>query len=271
MTNRQLPLVSVLFITWKRFNLLKPTVESFLHNTDYPNLELVIADDGSPPEVQAQIRTLPANRFALPAAHRGLGANNNNGLRLCTGKYVLMIQDDWQCCGPSDYLSNAVAVLEANPNVGLINFAGRLHPPDYSQRLEGSSEPCYITPRPIQGGHIEDFLYCDQPHIQTREALDYIGPYKEDHDMEECELDYNYRWRDQTRFATALFPAYHLRVFNNEGEAQSFRTTRFRYRVQGALQPFKPALEKVSPRIFQRAKSIVQWTIRRIERMRLVR
>jgi glycosyltransferase involved in cell wall biosynthesis len=271
MTNRQPPLVSVLFITWKRFDLLKTTVESFLSNTDYPNLELVIADDGSDPEVQAQIRTLPAQHFSLPAKHYGLGANNNAGIRLCTGKYILMIQDDWVCHGPADYLSNAIAVLEANPGVGIINFAGAPHPPDLNHRLQGSDEPCYLTPESYKGSGREEFLYTDQPHIQSREAVDYIGPYKEDRDMEECEIDYNFRWRDQKKFATAVFPAYFKSVFTDEGAAYSFRTGRFRYRVQSALQPLKPALEKLSPALFQRAKSMAQWTLRRIERLRLVR
>jgi glycosyltransferase involved in cell wall biosynthesis len=268
MTNRQFPLVSALFITWRRFDLLKPTVESFLRNTDYPNLELVIADDGSKPEVQALIRTLPAHHFSLPPAHRGLGANNNNGLRLCTGKYILMIQDDWLCHGPSDYLSNVVAVLEANPDVGIINFAGANHPPDYTLPLQGSNEACYVTPISLQAG-IEHFLYTDQPHIQTRAALNHVGLYREDPDMEKCEIDYNHRWRDQKLFRTAVFPAYYMRVFTNEGIAHSFRTNLLRYRVQRALLPFKPALVGLSPALFRRAKSIAQWTIRGIERMRL--
>jgi hypothetical protein len=271
MTTRESPLVSVLFITYKRCEMLERTLRSFRENTNYPNLQLVIADDGSGPEIQARIRELPADVFALMPKNRGLGANNNHGIRSCAGKYILMIQDDWLCRGPADYLSNAIAVLEANPQIGIINFAGAPHLPDHAQRLQGSNEPCYVTPVPFQGSSKEEFLYSDQPHIQTREALDYIGPYKEDRDMEECEIDYNRRWKDQTRFGTAVFPSYYMRVFTNEGEAHSFRTTRFRYKVQGALQPLKPALERVSPGFFRRAKSVMQWTLRKMEQIRLVR
>jgi GT2 family glycosyltransferase len=265
------PLVSVLFITYSRFDLLEHAVRSFRAHTDYPEVELVIADDGSPADVQKKIRTLPADVFALAPKNCGLGANNNNGLRHCSGKYILMIQDDWHCDGPSDYLRNAVAVLEANPDVGLLNFAGAPHPADLTQRLEGSDEPCYATPRPFENGRMEHFLYSDQPHIQTRAALEHVGFYKEDRDMEECEIDYNFRWRDQGRFQTAVFPAYYMRVFSNKGEGQSFRTGRFRYRVQGMLQPFKPALERISPRLFRFSKAMVQAVVRSMERLRLVR
>ena len=47
MTDFEWPLVSVLFITYKRFDMLQKSFESFRRNTNYPRLELVIADDGS--------------------------------------------------------------------------------------------------------------------------------------------------------------------------------------------------------------------------------
>ncbi|WP_446743115.1 glycosyltransferase family 2 protein [Silvibacterium acidisoli] len=273
MTNQEFPQVSVLFVTYKRFELLKATVESFIRNTDYPNLQLVIADDGSGPEIQSQIRALPANDFSLPAKNRGLGANNNSGLKLCTGKYILMIQDDWACHGPSDYLRQTVSVMEANPTVGIINFASVLHPPDLSRRLPGSTEPCYVTPKPYEDGRKEYFLYADQPHIRSRAALDYVGPYIEDRDMEKCEIDYNHRWKDQTKFLTAVFPGYHLKVFSNEGVANqmSFRTGRFRYKVAAALQPLKPFLQKYANPLFVAGKASVQGTLKLLEKMRIVR
>jgi glycosyltransferase involved in cell wall biosynthesis len=267
------PLVSVLFITWRRFDLLKPTVESFLRNTDYPNLELVIADDGSGPEMQKLIRMLPAQRFALMEKHRGLGANNNNGLAQCSGSYILMIQDDWLCHGPRDYLANTIAVLEINPEVGIINFAGAPHPPDLNRQLKGSSEPCFVTPRPYEDGCKEYFLYCDQPHIRSRAALESIGAYIEDLDMEQCEIDYNHRWQRQTRFLTAVFPAYFMHVFSNEGEAQgrSHRLNKFRHRVQRPLTPAARWLRQNCQLIYLAGRWSVKTGIRFLEKLRLVR
>lgn len=273
MSEFEWPPVSALFITYKRFDLLKKTVESFRRNTDYPRLELVIADDGSGPEIQEQIRTLPADVLALLPKNRGLGANNNNGIRHCSGKYILMIQDDWECRGPADYLRNAVSVFEANPRLGFINFAGPPHPADRTQRLEGSKEPCYVTPRAYEGSHKEEFLYCDQPHLQSRASLDAIGPYIEDRDMEKCENDYNFRWNDQTQFLTAVFPAYYMNVFSNEGQAlqRSFRTTRFRYKVARWLLPAKPFLVKHANPIFRLGKAVVQGSVSTLEKLRIVR
>ena len=272
-SDAEAPLVSVLFVTYKRFEMLKKTVDSFRRNTAYPRLELVIADDGSGPEIQEQIRTLPVDVFALAAKNRGLGANNNNGIRHCNGKYILMIQDDWECHGPADYLINAVSVFEANPQLGFINFAGAPHPPDLSQPLKGSAEVCYVTPRAYEGSVKEDFLYCDQPHLQSRASLDAIGPYIEDRDMEKCETNYNFRWKEQTQFLTGVFPGYYMKVFSNEGAAQqtSFRTTRFRYKVARWLLPVKPFLVKHANPVFRLGKAVVQGSVNALERLRIVR
>jgi len=273
MTDIEWPLVSVLFVTYKRIDLLKKAVESFRQNTDYPRLELVIADDGSGTEIQAEIGKLPVDVFALAPKNRGLGANNNNGIRHCNGKYVLMVQDDWECRGPVDYLTNAVSVFEANPQLGFINFAGAPHPADLNLPLKGSAEPCYVTPRPYEGSDKEEFLYCDQPHLRSRTSLDAIGPYIEDRDMEKCETDYNFRWKHQTQFLTAVFPGYYLKVFSNEGVAQqkSFRTTRFRYKVARLLMPAKPLLVKHANPVFRLGRAAVQTSVNTLEKLRIVR
>ena len=271
MTDFEWPLVSVLFITYKRFDLLKKTVASFRQNTDYARLELVIADDGSGPAIQAQIRTLPADVFALMPKNRGLGANNNNGIRHCNGKYILIVQDDCECFGPPDYLKNTIQVMEANPNVGIINYCGANHPMDEDHRLRGSNEPCYVTPKPYEDNKKEYFLYTDQPHVISRAAAEYVGDYAEKRDMEECEEDYNRRWRDQKRFLTAVFPAYYKRTYLHQGAEQSFRTNLFRYKVARFLLPAKPFLIKHANPIFRLGKAVVQGSVNTLERLHLVR
>ena len=268
----ELPLVSVLFITYKRFDLLKPTVESFRKNTDYPRLELVIADDGSGQEVQDQIRTLPADIFALAPRNGGLGANNNNGLRHCSGKYIFMIQDDWVCRGPSNYLLNCVQVLEANPKVGIINFAGAPHPPDQNHPLSGSDELCYGTPVPAKSHKVE-YLYADQPHIRSRAALENVGLYIEDRNQDKCEVDYGVRWMKQTEFLTAVFPSYYMTVFSNEGTdpTRSFRLNLFRYRVERTLLPAAQFLKEYCRPLYTVGKTSVRTSLKMLEKLRLVR
>lgn len=269
--NDNLPLVSVLFITYKRFELLKRSVEHFLKNTDYPNLEIIIADDGSGPAVQTKIRTLPADVFALAPENRGLGANNNNGLRHCTGKYILMIQDDCICYGPSDYLRNTIAVMEANPEVGIVNYYGSNHSIDDTRRLPGSREHCYPFSVPFVDGLKEHFFYTDQPHVMSRSALEYVGYYLESRDIEQSEEDYNHRWRDQGKFLTAMFPAYYNKLFIHEGAEQSFRTSRFRYKLDAALVPIATFSKQYCKPLYNAGRKSVRTVVSALERLGVVR
>ena len=68
-----------------------------------------------------------------------------------------------------------------------------------------------------------------------------------------------------------MFPAYYMKVFTDQGSQRSFRTTRARYRVQGALQPLKPILQKYAPQLFTSGKALVQKTLRYLERRGIVR
>lgn len=262
------PLVSALFITYKRFDLLERAVHGFRQNTDYPNLEIVISDNGSGRKIQNKIRNLQPDAYAFFPKNRGLGANNNHGLSRCHGKYILMIQDDWMCTGPSDYLRQSVCVMEANPRLGIINYDGAKHPPDFSQRLYGSSEPCYVTPKPTEALDRREYLYTDLPHLISREVQDFIGPYLEHRQMEQSEDDYRRRWETQSKYCIAVFPAYHQRTFTEIGAGRSFRVSRARYRVGTALQPLKAYLPTPLVRV---GKTIVMKTIYGLEKLRVVR
>jgi len=253
----ELPLVSVLFVTYRRIDLLKSAVDTFLRNTKYPNLQIVIADDGSGTEIQDAVSKLPADDFILSPKNRGLGANNNSGLSLCRGKYILMLQDDWLCVGPPDYLLQSVSVMELNPQVGLINYAGGPVKPDMSLRLAGSEEPCYINRQVVEEGQ-DSYLYSDQPHLQSRASLDYVGPYVEARHMEQCERDYEIRWRSQKKFAAAIFPGYFMRIFRNQGVEHSLRRSRLRYRIDDNLQPIARALRQRSELVYKSGRFVVR-------------
>jgi hypothetical protein len=89
--------------------------------------------------------------------------------------------------------------------------------------------------------------------------------------MEECEEDYNGRWRDQKRFLTAVFPAYYKRTYLHQGAEQSFRTNLFRYKVARFLLPAKPFLIKHANPIFKLGKAVVQGSVNTLEKLHLVR
>ena len=263
------PLVSALFVTYNRVHLLERTLAAFTQNTDYPNLERVIADDGSPAPVQEQIRQLKFDKYELAARNGGLGANMNTGLAACGGKYVLVLQDDWDCQGPASWLRQAIAVMEQNPQLGLVKYYGIEHH-TIGAPLPGSDVDCRrISPQP--GSHESLHVYSDPPHISSCSFLRFIGPYKEDVPMEQCELDYAARVSNQDQYFAALFPAYYNKLFLHTGENDSFRTNTLRFRMERALLPTANVLKRYGGPVFGISRGIYRGITQTLVRMRLMK
>ena len=119
-----LPLVTTLFITYKRIELLKRTLDAFLSNTNYPRekLELILCDDGSRVVIQDEMKQLKFDKYLFADKNEGMAANVNKGIKAATGEYILQLQDDWICNGPKDYLRLGIKALEENPEIGLIRY-----------------------------------------------------------------------------------------------------------------------------------------------------
>lgn len=251
------PLVSALFITYKRIDLLREAVRTFHEHTDYPNLEVIIADDASPLEIQEQIGALQADKKLLPTRNRGLGANINQGMAACRGEFILMIQDDWMCRGPRDYLRNCVLLFQRYATVGMISFTFTLAKVDQCEVLEDLPERAVLYPEnPADRDY--PFLYSDQPHLRRRSVNDLVGPYLEDRDMVKCEQDYERRWEAQTVYRTAMVPAYLGRTFTNAGTERSLRESRLQNRIDRMLLPLADLLRNY-PAVFRVGKAVVRF------------
>lgn len=265
------PLVSVLFITYKRISLLRHSVCSFLQNTDYPNLELVVTDDGSPAETQKEIQELPFARMALSAKNRGLGANANAGLRHCTGKYILQLQDDWECCGRAHYLHDAVELMESHPGVGMVDFYGPQHPTEPRYRIKGSQAEWYWIPTLTNSGAPVPHVYSDCPHLKRKDLVNFLGYYKERCRMEECERDYDRRFNSQERFRAAFSPRYYNTAFVHLGEGASFRTGSRLRQLERFLTPLVRSTKKTNPDLYASAKSTYARGVALLYRLRILR
>jgi hypothetical protein len=263
------PLVSILFITYKRIDLLEQAVAAIRQNTDYPNLQVVISDDASPREIQERMRALPADVHLLPTKNRGLGANINRGLTACQGKYILMVQDDWMCQGPSRYLRDAVTLMEAQPVVGLVSFTLTLAVADRLEKLDGVDEKAVLYPvDPEERDY--PFTYSDQPHVRRSAINEMMGPYLEDMDVRKCEMDYERRWEAQTQYRSAMFPSYTKKVFSDHGVEQSFRENRVRNKIDRALLPIATKLRDY-PVVFRASRAVVRGFQTLLERLRIAR
>ncbi|MCL2276753.1 MAG: glycosyltransferase [Treponema sp.] len=99
-----IPLISVIMLTYNREDLVSRAIESILKQT-FKNFEFVIVDNGSTDKCGeiADEYAVKDERILVIHCNRGnIGSGRNTGLDMTTGEYITFIDDDdW--CEP-DYL-----------------------------------------------------------------------------------------------------------------------------------------------------------------------
>jgi hypothetical protein len=255
------PVVSVLFITYKRMHLLRRSLDSFLQHTDYPNLELVVTDDGSPRRVQTEIRALPVHKVVISNRNRGTGANTNAGLRACAGQYILSLQDDWECFGPPGYLRDSVELLESCRDIGFVKFYGLEYPAGTLTTVPTQGTQCRLIRPGRSTEPLARNIYSDTPHLKSRQFVELLGFYKEGCTMEATERDFQDRFLCQARLAAALFPQYYNSVFVHIGEKESFRTNSRQYRFERLIAPYANELQRRNSTLFTLGRSFYRKAI----------
>lgn len=93
-----LPLVSIAIITYNQKEYLRECIESCL-TQDYPNFEIVVADDCSTDGTQDMLREYEAkypSKFVLRLAEKkqGITVNSNVCLNACSGEFIAFLGGD---------------------------------------------------------------------------------------------------------------------------------------------------------------------------------
>lgn len=116
--NETFPLVSVAVISYNQKNYLRECIESCL-TQDYPNFEMVVADDGSLDGTREMLKEYSQKypgKFVLRLSdkNQGITANSNLAHFACSGKYIAwMGGDDIMLPGK---LTRQVQFMENNPH-----------------------------------------------------------------------------------------------------------------------------------------------------------
>ena len=188
-----MPLVSVIFLTYNRAHTLVATFESFRMRVNYPRdrLELILCDDASDSLNLGIARTLGFDKVLTSRRNQGLSANTNKGVRAASGDFILQLQDDWLLGGDPDFLKNAVAALELFPDIGMVAFRERPNLHIAETRTVAGKMFDILTPNLNSSGGISDVgngVYTDTPHVKRRNFHDIVGYYVEGIPMTQAEL-----------------------------------------------------------------------------------
>ncbi len=112
------PTVSVIVVTWNALPLLRQCLPS-VAQTAYPNLEIILADnaseDGSADWVASNFPRVKVLRLPTNLLFAG---GNNTAWRHCSGKYVVLLNNDVET--PPGWLDPLVALAESDPSVAAV-------------------------------------------------------------------------------------------------------------------------------------------------------
>jgi N-acetylglucosaminyl-diphospho-decaprenol L-rhamnosyltransferase len=223
MTTPARPDVSVVIVSWNTRALTTACLASLPAGAGRATWDAVVVDNASSDDSVAAIRAdFPAVRIIANATNVGFAAANNQGIRACTGRYVLLLNSDTLAAPGS--LEALVAFADAHPRAGVVG--PRLENPDGSFQTGPTPFPSLWTELLSVTGIGRRLTYRGYPSrreavslaaqptdyvvgaclLARREAIDQVGALDEGYFMYSEEPDWCWRMR-QAGWETWYTPA----------------------------------------------------------------
>lgn len=111
------PAVSILIVNYNGAHLLRPCLDS-LRLIKARSFEVVLVDNASGDNSRQVLAEYPEVRVIRSAANLGFAGGNNLGLPHCTGRYVLLLNNDTVV--PPGFLQQLTDYLDIHPRVGVV-------------------------------------------------------------------------------------------------------------------------------------------------------
>lgn len=174
----RLPLVSAVIATYNRAHVVGEAINSVLQQT-YPNVELIVVDDGSSDNTQEVLRELGPRIRVVVQENSGPSAARNHGIKVARGQIISFLDSDdlWM----PTFVERHVALLEkAGPSVpcSISNAWARFADgrEDYSFEIAwlrpAIGEGLWVNPFDVLASR---FVMCCQMLAIRREIVDKIG------------------------------------------------------------------------------------------------
>lgn len=111
--------VSVVIVNWNVRDYLRDCLRSVYEQTKGVRFEVIVVDNGSADGSQEIVRReFPQVRLIENPENHGFAAANNQGIKLATGRYLLLLNPDTVVL--DDAIGKAVAFADGNPSVGIV-------------------------------------------------------------------------------------------------------------------------------------------------------
>ena len=140
------PRVTVIIVSWNGLSLLQRFLPSVAATT-WPNLEIVLADNGSTDGSAEWVRAAYPNiRIEAMGTNLGYCGGNNEAIRRTEGSYVVLLNNDVEV--DPGWLAPLVARAEADPAIGALQ-----------PKLHGINDPGCFEYAGAAGGHLDVLGY----------------------------------------------------------------------------------------------------------------
>ncbi|RMG82450.1 MAG: bifunctional riboflavin kinase/FAD synthetase [Bacteroidetes bacterium] len=114
----QMPAVAVVILNWNGRALLEQFLPSVL-KTDYPNFEVIVADNGSTDDSVAFVEArFPDVRVLVLDENHGFAEGYNRALKLVGADYYVLLNSDVEVT--PDWMRPVIAYMENDPTVGAV-------------------------------------------------------------------------------------------------------------------------------------------------------
>ncbi len=109
--------VSIIILGFNQVGYTKKCIDSIIENTRQ-KYELILVDNGSQDNTAEYFNSLPDAKVIINRENLGVAKGWNQGLKLATGDYVLIFNND--TIVHPNWLENMVRLAECNPKIGIV-------------------------------------------------------------------------------------------------------------------------------------------------------
>ena len=134
-----------------------------LRNITYKNVEIIVVDNASPQGVGHLQDDFPEIKLILSAENLGFAGGNNLGVKVGTGKYFFLLNNDTEV--EPNFIEPLVELMEANPQIGICSSKLVYYSQPDTLQFAGSTGINPYTGRGFAIGHGEkDDVKFDQSY-----------------------------------------------------------------------------------------------------------
>ncbi len=175
-------MITAVFTSCGRFDLLQRTISSFLTHADLPLHEIIVIDNSTLPNAESTIKSLTNRELVVIANAENIGqvSSIDNAYARVQTDYIFHCEDDWEFFD-SGFLSLSKQLLEDRRNVINVNLRvrfdgekGSMHPITAMQTTTNGVEHHEYEINYLNAWH--GFSW--NPGLRRKADYDLIKPYK---------------------------------------------------------------------------------------------